>query len=154
MIQLKKLSPKNLRSCLDLYDTLDSVQKKQVAPNAVSLAQAYVHPDVAWPRVLVENDRVVGFIMLELDAKDIPEYNRPGHYIWRMMIGKQYQNKGYGTQTLDLIKNKCQKEGLKSLYVSCSMGHDMPYQFYINNGFMDTGYDAHGERYLKLLFDE
>jgi diamine N-acetyltransferase len=154
MIQLKKLSPKNLKSCLDLYDTLDSVQKKQVAPNAVSLAQAYVHPDVAWPRVLVENDRVVGFIMLELDAKDIPEYNRPGHYIWRMMIGKQYQNKGYGTQTLDLIKNKCQKEGLKSLYVSCSMGHDMPYQFYINNGFMDTGYDAHGERYLKLLFDE
>lgn len=154
MIQLKKLSPKNLKSCLDLYDTLDSVQKKQVAPNAVSLAQAYVHSDVAWPRVIVENDRVVGFIMLELDAKDIPEYNRPGHYIWRMMIGKQYQNKGYGTQTLDLIKNKCQKEGLKSLYVSCSMGHDMPYQFYINNGFMDTGYDAHGERYLKLLFDE
>jgi diamine N-acetyltransferase len=154
MIQLKKLSPKNLRSCLDLYDTLDSVQKKQVAPNAVSLAQAYVHPDVAWPRVLVENDRVVGFIMLELDAKDIPEYNRPGHFIWRLMIGKKYQNKGYGKQTLDLIKNKCQKEGLKSLYVSCSMGHDMPYQFYINNGFMDTGYDAHGERYLKLLFDE
>lgn len=154
MIQLKKLSPKNLKSCLDLYDTLDSVQKKQVAPNAVSLAQAYVHSDVAWPRVIVENDRVVGFIMLELDAKDIPEYNRPGHYIWRMMIGKQYQNKGYGTQTLDLIKNKCQKEGLKSLYVSCSMGHDMPYQFYVNNGFMDTGYDAHGERYLKLLFDE
>ena len=154
MIQLKKLSPKNLKSCLDLYDTLDSVQKKQVAPNAVSLAQAYVHSDVAWPRVIVENDRVVGFIMLELDAKDIPEYNRPGHYIWRMMIGKQYQNKGYGTQTLDLIKNKCQKEGLKSLYVSCSMGHDMPYQFYINNGFMDTGYDAHGERFLKLLIDE
>jgi diamine N-acetyltransferase len=154
MIHLKEITPKNLKTCLDLYDTLDDVQKKQVAPNAVSLAQAYVHHDVAWPRVIVENDRVVGFIMLELDAKDIPEYNRPGHYIWRMMIGKQYQNKGYGTQTLDLIKNKCQKEGLKSLYVSCSMGHDMPYQFYINNGFMDTGYDAHGERYLKLLFDE
>lgn len=75
MIQLKKLSPNNLKACLDLYDTLDDVQKKQVAPNAVSLAQAYVHPDVAWPRVIVDDDLVVGFIMLELDAKEIPEYN-------------------------------------------------------------------------------
>ncbi len=40
MIHLKEITPKNLKTCLDLYDTLDDVQKKQVAPNAVSLAQA------------------------------------------------------------------------------------------------------------------
>lgn len=154
MIQLKEVTPKNLKAVLDLYDTLDDIQKKHVAPNAVSLAQAYVHPDVAWPRVIVDGDLVVGFIMLELHPEEIPEYNRPGHYIWRMMIGKPYQHKGYGKQTLDLIKNKCQEEGLKSLYVSCTMTQDMPYQFYINNGFMDTGYEEHGERYLKLLFDQ
>lgn len=154
MIQLKKLSPNNLKECLDLYDTLDDVQKKQVAPNAVSLAQAYVHPDVAWPRVIVDDDTVVGFIMLELDAKEIPEYNRPGHYIWRMMIGKAYQNKGYGKQTLEVIKSKCQEEGLKSLYVSCTITCDMPYQFYIKNGFADTGYEEQGERYLKVLFKQ
>ncbi len=154
MIQLKEVTPKNLKSCLELYDTLDENQKKQVAPNAVSLAQAYVHPNIAWPRVIVDDDLVVGFIMLELHADEIPEYNQPGHYIWRMMIGKPYQNKGYGKKTLDLIKNKCQEEGLKSLYVSCTMDHKMPYQFYINNGFKDTGYEEHGERYLKLLFDQ
>lgn len=152
MIQLKEVTPKNLKACLDLYDTLDDVQKKQVAPNAISLAQAYVHPDIAWPRVIVDDELVVGFIMLELNAKDIPEYNQPGHYIWRMMIGKPYQNKGYGKHVLKIIKEKCLKEGMKSLYVSSTTHDEMPYQFYIKQGFMDTGYVEDGEKYLKMLF--
>ena len=153
MIQLIEVTNQNLKACLDLYDTLDDIQKTQVAPNAVSLAQAYINQDIAWPRVIVHDDQVIGFLMLELNAKDIPPYNQPGHYIWRLMIGKPYQHKGYGKQVLSHITHKCKEEGMKSLYVSCTMDHDMPYQFYIKNGFMDTGYDEHGERYLKILFE-
>lgn len=152
MIQFVEVTNHNLKACLDLYDTLDDIQKTQVAPNAVSLAQAYINQDIAWPRVIVEDDVVIGFIMLELNAEEIPEYNQPGHYIWRLMIGKKYQHKGYGKQVLNLVINKCKEEGIKSLYVSCTINQEIPYQFYIKNGFMDTGYEEGGERYLKILF--
>ena len=153
MIQLVEITNQNLKACLDLYDTLDDIQKTHVAPNAVSLAQAYINQDIAWPRVIVNQDQIIGFLMLELNAEEIPPYNQPGHYIWRFMIGKPYQKKGYGKQVISLIIDKCREEGMKSLYVSCTMEQDMPYQFYIKNGFMDTGYDEDGERYLKLLFE-
>lgn len=152
MIQLVEVTNHNLKACLDLYDTLDDIQKTQVAPNAISLAQAYINQDIAWPRVILLDDQVIGFIMLELHAEEIPDYNKPGHYIWRFMIGKPYQNKGYGKQVLSLIVDKCKNEGMKSLYVSTTMKQAMPYHFYINNGFTDTGYEEHGERYLKMLF--
>ena len=153
MIQLVDVTNQNLKACLDLYDTLDDIQKTHVAPNAVSLAQAYINQDIAWPRVIVKQDQIIGFLMLELNAEEIPPYNQPGHYIWRLMIAKPYQHKGYGKQVLSLIIDKCKNEGMKSLYVSCTMDHDMPYHFYIKNGFMDTGYEEHGERYLKILFE-
>lgn len=152
MIRLDKLSKKNFASCVDLYDTLDEVQKKHVAPNVLSLAQAYLYQDIAWPRVIMSNNNVIGFLMLELETKEIPEYNQPGHYLWRFMIGKLYQGKGYGKRALQLVVEKCKKEGMKSLYVSCGMDTKMPYDFYIKNGFKDTGWDQDGERYLKLLF--
>jgi diamine N-acetyltransferase len=152
MIQLVEVTNHNLKACLDLYDTLDDMQKTQVAPNAVSLAQAYINQNIAWPRVIVNDDLVIGFIMLELNAEEIPPYNQPGHYIWRFMIGKPYQNKGYRKQLLSLLIDNCHNGGMSSLYVSCTMNQDMPYQLYIKNGFTDTGYDENGERYLKILF--
>jgi diamine N-acetyltransferase len=151
MIKLVKISEKNFDACVDLYDTLDEVQKKDVAPNVESLAQAYLYQDKAWPRVIMNNKNVIGFLMLELNTKEIPEYNQPGHYLWRFMIGKPYQGKGYGKRALQLVIEKCKKEGMKSLYVSCDMNTTMPYHFYIKNGFKDTGWDQDGERYLKLL---
>ncbi|WP_324793134.1 hypothetical protein SJX93_06020 [Streptomyces cyaneofuscatus] len=36
-------------------------QRKFVSPVAQSLAEAYVHPDVAWPRLICDGDRIVGF---------------------------------------------------------------------------------------------
>ncbi len=56
MIQLKEVTPKNLKAVLDLYETLDDIQKKQVAPNAVSLAQAYLMlhgQELLWMAILL-----------------------------------------------------------------------------------------------------
>lgn len=39
-----------------------------VAPVAQSLAEAYVHPDIAWPRLVCDGERVVGFVMAFFDV--------------------------------------------------------------------------------------
>lgn len=148
MIQLKELDQDNVRDVIRMYDTLTDEQKKCVAPNAVSIAQAYVHP-TAWPRVIYDGDKMIGFVMLNLHDEDIPTEDQPAYYLWRFMIHREEQNKGHGKKVLDLITEKARAEKAKFLYTSCDMDGPMPYQFYLSYGFMDTGVND-GEQILKF----
>ena len=67
-----------------------------VAPNAVSIAQAYFEP-AAWFRAIYAGDEPVGFIMLEDDV-DNHEYS-----LWRLMIDHRHQRKGYGRRAVELL---------------------------------------------------
>lgn len=42
-------------------------QEHLVAPVVKSLAEAYVYPGIAWPRIIFDGDRPVGFLMAFLD---------------------------------------------------------------------------------------
>jgi diamine N-acetyltransferase len=66
------------------------------------------------------------------------------------MIAFDYQGKGYGKEVLDLIVNKCKEDQKDFLYTSCVMENDMPYQFYLKYGFIDTGVLEEDEEVLKL----
>lgn len=150
MIELKEITYDNLKAVIKLSDTLSEQDKKHVAPNVVSLAEAYLNYDIAWPRAIVVVDVVVGFVMLGLDNYIAEQKDWPVYFLWRFMMGTEYQGKGYGKQTLDLLVQKCKEEGRKYLYVSCVRIDPMPYQMYINYGFEDTGLVDDGESVLKL----
>jgi diamine N-acetyltransferase len=148
-IQLKEVTVDNFDSVVALSKTLTPYQQSCVAPNMVSLAEAYVEPKRAWPRAIYLDDEPIGFIMLALHEAEIPKEDWPAYYLWRFMIAKSYQGKGYGTKVLDMIKDKCKTDNQAFLYTSCGMNGDQPYQFYINYGFVDTGKND-GEQILKL----
>lgn len=80
--------------------------KKSVAPNVVSLAEAYIFEGLAWPRVVYLNETFIGFVMLRLELSNIKSEDQPAYYIWRMMISRVYQNQGYGKQVIDKITKK------------------------------------------------
>ncbi|MFW5841745.1 MAG: GNAT family N-acetyltransferase [Bacillota bacterium] len=148
-IQLKKVTVDNFDKVVALSKTLTEAQQKCVAPNMVSLAEAYVEPDRAWPRAIYLDDEPIGFIMLALHEDEVPKEDWPAYYLWRFMIAKAYQGKGYGTKVLDMIIEKCKRDKQAYLYTSCDMEGDQPYLFYINYGFIDTGKND-GEQILKL----
>lgn len=148
-ISLKKVNDKNLSEIIALSKTLTKYQQTCVAPNVVSIAQAYVNKKRAWPRAIYLGKKPIGFIMLALWDDDISKEDNPAYYLWRFMIAKDFQHKGYGSQVLDQIKEKCLKEGIKTLYTSCEMTGEQPYQFYIKYGFEDTGVN-NGEQILKM----
>lgn len=150
MIQLKNVTTDNIFKVIELTKMLDENQQKSVASNVLSLAQAYVNLNRAWPQAIYLEDEPIGFVMLALHDEDIPEVDQPAYYLWRFMIAKPYQTKGYGKQVLDLIYQKCQEENIKYLYTSCTMHSPMPYQFYINYGFIDTKEMDDDEEILKL----
>ncbi len=149
IIRLKKITNKNFKEIIDLSKTLTEYQQTCVAPNVASLAQAYVNKKKAWPRAIYLGKKPIGFIMLALWDDDIPKEDNPAYYLWRLMIAKDYQHKGYGSQALDLIKEKCISDGIKALYTSCEMKDEQPYKYYIGYGFIDTGLND-GEQILKM----
>lgn len=148
-LSLQVLTTDNLMAVIKLSDTLSDYQKSCVAPNMYSIAEAYVNPGNAWPRAIYLDDKPIGFVMLSLIADEVEEKDN-AYYLWRYMIAAEYQNKGYGKAILDLIVDKCKTDQKGYLYTSCEMNGDMPYQFYLKYGFMDTGTIAYGEQVLKL----
>ncbi len=149
-VELIEISYKNLNDVEKIYDTLSDQDKTHVAPNIVSLAEAYLNYNIAWPRAIVVDNEVVGFLMLGLDNHIADSKDYPVYFLWRFMIGSLFQNKGYGKQTLDLIIEKCRNENIKYLYVTCTRVDTMPYDFYIRFGFEDTQRVEENEQVLKF----
>lgn len=137
-LTLREVTDHNFNAVIQLSDTLTAEQKKCVASNMKSLAQAYLFPKNAWPRAIYLDEVPIGFIMLYLDTDEGPEEDLPAHYLWRFMIARDYQNKGYGKKVLDMIVQKCRDDLKRTLFLSCDTEGPMPYQFYIQYGFIDT----------------
>ena len=89
-------------------------QSHFVAPNSISLAEAYASRNeniFAAPFGIYDNDTLIGFIMIGYDALDDPEEPEiaKGNYLlWRLMLDKRFQGKGYAkpvlNKTLQYIK--------------------------------------------------
>lgn len=151
-IMLKEVNDDNLSKIIKLSETLTESQKNCVAPNVVSFAQAYF-ADTPWFRGIYLDEVPIGFVMLETFNKDLPEEDQPSAYLWRYMIAKDYQNKGYGSQILNQIIDFFTKQGYRTMYTSTVMEEpESPYNFYIKYGFTDTGKQEEGEQVLKYDF--
>ncbi len=148
-LTFREVTDDNFKVVINLSNTLTDTQKKCVAANVKSLAQAYLHQKTAWPRAVYLEEMPIGFIMLDIDPQDFPEEDQPILYLWRFMIALDYQGKGYGKRVLDMLVQKCREEGRKALYLSCHTEEPMPYQFYIKYGFIDIGRRDDGEEILK-----
>jgi diamine N-acetyltransferase len=108
-------------------------QKHFVAPNAVSIAQAYFEPK-AWFRAIYADETPVGFVMLYDDPQG-PEY-----FLWRYMIDARYQKLGFGKRAMDLlIEHVRTRPGAREMKLSCHPGEDGPEPFYRHYGFSRTG---------------
>ncbi|MFW2730132.1 GNAT family N-acetyltransferase, partial [Acinetobacter baumannii] len=116
MINLKNLDRENWLLCAKLL--LDESQKDYVAPNVYSIAESKVEEHYC-PRVICFNDEVVGFLMycVEIDPPDETLF-----WLFRFMIGKDHQAKGYGTLALQMAIDEMTSKGAKRclLYTSPS----------------------------------
>jgi diamine N-acetyltransferase len=132
-------------------DTVSSVCKldagdggKQVAPNSVSIAQAYFSPE-AWFRAIHAGDTLVGFVMLyDHTLVEAPEERE--FFLWRLMIDHRYQGKGYGHAAVErLVEHVRTRPAAERLLVSHVKGADRLSRFYQSLGFRYTGKEDEGE---------
>lgn len=113
-------------------------QEGMVAPVAVSLAEAYVHPNLAWPRLIYDDDSLVGFVMAAFDPANPVEHDRC--CVWRLNIAAGQQGKGYGRYAVDQLLAEARRRGQPRLFVSWVPDHPhSPANFWHRLGFQPTG---------------
>ena len=143
-VSLRKITGKTVRAICSL--SVSDNQKSFVAPNAVSIAQAYFCKN-AWFRAIYAGETPVGFVMLHENPKN------GKYYLWRFMIDAKYQGRGYGRKALDLvIKRVRKKPKAKALTLSVVRAECGAEVFYKMFGFDFTGKIEYGEHEMKLSF--
>ncbi len=139
MIEFKEVTKENVSKIMKLE--VYGHQKDQVAINAVSIAQGNYYEE-AWFRGIYKEDEPVGFVMLSIDCKE-KEY-----WVWRFMIDKNHQGKGYGKAAIALVKKVLKEEVPDIAEISLSYvpkEKDGADEFYTKVGFEDTGKMSSGK---------
>jgi diamine N-acetyltransferase len=147
--RLEEVTPRNVEAAIGIRVRPD--QEHAVEPVAHSLAEAYVRPaGVAWPRLIVDDDRPVGFLMafLDIDWQADGTVFRSG--LWRLNIAAEEQGRGYGRFAVESVAAEIRRRGGKQLYVTWHPGPTGPEGFYLGLGFRTTG-ETSGDQTVGVL---
>ena len=143
-VTLRRITAKTVRAICNL--SVSESQRKFVAPNAVSIAQAYFSKN-AWFRAIYADETPVGFVMLH----EVPK--RGTYYLWRFMIDARYQGRGCGRKALELVIKRVRKRPkAKALTLSVVRAEGGAENLYKKFGFKFTGKIEDGEHVMKLNF--
>ena len=158
MLRLEKITGKNVWSILKLR--VSQEQESFVAPNDVSIIEAYTAitgNGYAFPFGIYEGETPVGFLMIGFDAddywEDAPSIAKRNYNLWRLMIDKNYQNKGYGKEAvrlaLEFIKTfPCGKADF--CWLSYEPENEIASRLYHSFGFVETG-EMDGDEIIAVL---
>ena len=132
MIELRRITKENLEEVLKLR--VSEQQESFVSSVAYSLAQAYVYHETAFPFAIYADDTVVGFIMMGY-YEDRKQYT-----LWKFLIDKNQQNKGYGKEALKQgILYLKDKFDAREIYTGVALGNEKAKHLYSSIGFRETG---------------
>lgn len=157
MISIKKINSKNVWDIIKLE--VNDQQKTFVATNAESIIEAYTTitaGGVAIPFGIYQDELPVGFLMIgygEIPNDKNPEIAKGNYCIWRFMIDKRYQGKGYAKVALRLALDfiKTFPVGIANYcYLSYEPENTIAAKLYRSFGFEETGeYD--GEEKISVI---
>lgn len=158
MLKLKKINRKNVEEILKL-EVFDN-QKSFVAPNNISIIEAYlaiVENGHVFTFGIYNDDAPVGFLMIGFDVNsddaDAPKIAKGNYNIWRFMIDKKFQGKGFGKKAMDLaleFVNTFPCGTAKYCWLSYESDNDVARQLYQSVGFVETD-EKDGEEIVAIL---
>jgi len=137
-IQLLEINRNNWEQVISL--NVHDEQNSFIASNLYSLAQSKYEPECK-PLAIYKDCLLVGFVMYVVPSVQVDDY-----WIFRLMIDKNYQQKGYGKialqQLIDLIK---QDKDYNKIYLSFKPENHIAKTMYERMGFISTGKIEDGE---------
>lgn len=158
MLRIERVNGKNVWDILKLSVKEDQVSF--VAGNDISIIEAYTAVTGgghAFPFGIYDDSVPVGFLMIGYGVDDYWD-DAPGiadnnYNLWRLMIDKNYQHKGYGREAvklaLDFVKTKPCGEA-EYCWLSYEPDNLAAKNLYHSFGFVETG-DMDGEELIAVL---
>jgi GNAT superfamily N-acetyltransferase len=141
-LRLEELSAATIVAANSL--TLLPGQEQFVAPPSYAIADAFLNPATSWPRVVLDGDRVVGFIRGNFDPEAEQEEFRS--CIWRVSVAADAQGSGVGKFAVLALADEARQRGFTRLNALWEPGEDGPEEFFIHTGFTVVGETQYGER--------
>ena len=145
MVSLQPITDANREAVEALAVT--PAQRRFVSSVGGAMREAAQEPGARALYWAIYDDEVpVGFVMIadEVGAGYIPQF------LWKLLIDKRYQRRGFGTATLDLIVEFFRTRGAHALSTSAGQGEGSPIAFYERYGFERTG-ELHGNELMLRL---
>lgn len=152
MITLKEITNRNVIQVCKLQ--VETFQTEFVAPNLYSLAEAYAtrnEGNHALPLAAYDGDTLVGFVMIgkgTVGDENEPPLVRENYSLWRLMVDRNYQRRGYGVQILNAVLAlvKTFPYGKADyLWTSYDPDNERAREIYLRFGFAETGETLDGE---------
>ena len=158
MINFKEITNANIWKVCTLEPFEE--QKDFVAENIQSLAEAYATRNEggnALPLAVYNDETLVGFIMIgkgTVGNEKESELIKKNYSLWRLMIDKKYQGKGYGKRVVLALLDRLRTEySCDTIYLSVYETNSHAIHLYQQIGFHFNGeYDTNGEHVMVYAF--
>lgn len=148
-IKLRKIDNSNRAEIVSL--TVSEGQREYIASNESSLAEAEKLPEIARPFGIYNHGKAVGFAMFAFDGNNDDPHDK--YWLWRFMIDKSLQGRGYGSAALKEIINYFRDSGAEEITLSTKESNVAALGLYRKFGFKENGEMNGGEIVLKLYTD-
>ena len=158
MLELKKINRKNVADILKL-EVFDN-QKSFVATNNSSIIEAYIaitENNHVFTFGIYKDDTPIGFLMIGYDVNSdeegAPKIAKENYNIWRLMIDKKFQGKGFGKKAMNLALgfiNTFPCGTAEYCWLSYESDNDVARQLYKSAGFVETG-EKDGDEIVAIM---
>jgi len=140
-LRLEELSAKTIVAANGL--TLRRGQEQFVTPPSYAIADSFLNPITSWPRVVLDDDKVVGFIRGNFDPDATQEEFRS--CVWRVTVAGDAQGSGVGSFAVRALAAEAKSRGFDHITALWEPGDDGPEDFFLRVGFVITGETQYGE---------
>ena len=125
-------------------------QRQYIASNEKSIKTALSeeHKEVARPFAIYADDRLVGFTMFAFDLESPDPDDR--YWLWRFMIDRRLQGKGYGSAALEKIIEYFRNHRASHILLSTKESNKTAVSLYHKYHFRETG-EMNGEETVLRL---
>ena len=158
MLELKKINRNNVGEILKL-EVFEN-QKSFVATNNRSIIEVYIaitENNHVFTFGIYNDDTPIGFLMIGFDVNSddegAPRIAKGNYNIWRLMIDKKFQGKGFGKKAIDLALefiNTFPCGIAKYCWLSYESDNDVARQLYKSVGFVETE-EKDGEEIVAIM---
>lgn len=124
--------------------TLKPGQEAFIEPETYVHAEANLDPSTSWPKVVLDGDEVVGYIMANFDPDASEEFLRAA--LWRINVSAEAQGGGVGRFAVQAFADEARARGFSRATVVWASGEGGPERFFEAVGFTVVGETPYGEK--------